>query len=124
MSTKTRRDKKAAEKLASKHSHSERRTVRAVREAMAVDAYAHREDTGMFDVHSASGNVYTVDLRRSTMGERACICANAQHNLGDGEKCKHERRVRLMLGIDAVPIVLLDDRDPTLEANMKKLGTD
>lgn len=124
MAATTRRDKTAAEKLANNHPHLKHRAVRAVREAMAVDAYAHPEGSSMFNVHSASGSVYTVDLRQSAREERACICADAQYNLNGREKCKHERRVRFMLGIDSVPVVLLDDRDPTLEANMKKFGSE
>jgi hypothetical protein len=98
------------------------RTVRAVTECMAVDAYAHGEGTGMLDVYSASGNTYTVSLH-DPLG---CTCpdfARRGDQLGDAG-CKHVRRVRMALGIDPVPTELEDDVDGTLDANREKFTPD
>jgi predicted nucleic acid-binding Zn finger protein len=100
----------------------EPRTVRAAREAMAVDAYAHGEGTGMFDVYSASSNTYTVSLR-DPLG---CTCPDFQQRgdqLGDAG-CKHIRRVRLALGIDPIPEILENEVDGTLAANREKFTPD
>lgn len=110
--------------MSAKNAHDfegiEPRTVRAVTECMAVDAYAHGDETGMFDAYSASGNTYTVSLR-DPLG---CTCPDFTRRgdrLGDAG-CKHVRRVRLMLGIDSLPKELADDVDPTLAANRDKFG--
>jgi predicted nucleic acid-binding Zn finger protein len=89
---------------------------------MAVDAYAHGEGTGMFDVYSASGNTYTVSLR-DPLG---CTCPDFQQRgdqLGDSG-CKHIRRVRMALGIDPIPEELESEVDDTLAANREKFTPD
>jgi hypothetical protein len=64
--------------MSAKNAHGfegiEPRTVRAAREAMAVDAYAYGEGSGMFDVYSVSDNTYTVSLR-DPLG---CTCPDFQ----------------------------------------------
>jgi hypothetical protein len=57
----------------------------------------HGDGTGMFDVYSGeNGEPYVVDLA----GEHdRCTCPDVQHNLEDGERCKHSRRVRLEFGM-------------------------
>jgi hypothetical protein len=98
----------------------ERRTRRAVCEPMAIDAWAHPEGSGLFDVYSGSNaEPYVVDLP-----ERRCSCPDDQHNLSNDELCKHGRRVRFALGIEDVPAELREDMDGTLAANRRKFGAD
>jgi hypothetical protein len=73
----------------------EKRTRRACVESMTV--VPHDSGTGMFDVWTgACEEPYVVDLA----GEHdRCTCPDVQHNLEDGERCKHSRRVRLEFGL-------------------------
>ena len=83
----------------------EPRTRRAIEGCMVV--VPEGDTTGLFDVYSANNGhneIYTVDLR-----EGRCTCPDAEYNLADEEACKHERRVKLALGIMDLPA------DPTIE---------
>jgi hypothetical protein len=98
------------------------RTVRAATECMATDAYAHGEGSGMFDVYSASDNIYTVSLR-DPLG---CTCpdfAQRGDQLGDSG-CKHIRRIKMALGIDPIPEELEGEVDGTLITNGEKFTPD
>jgi hypothetical protein len=59
---------------------------------------------GIYEVHSSSGETYEVDARtgRGT-------CPDAQHNLSNGELCKHAFRVEIVRGERAIPPAI--DRD-------------
>jgi predicted nucleic acid-binding Zn finger protein len=73
----------------------EPRTLRALEEYMTV---LPEEGTGLCKVYTESGSEYTVDPH-----DGACTCPDMRHNLGHNESCKHVRRARFALGIDAVP---------------------
>lgn len=96
----------------------ERRTVRAVVQVMVVDSHATEEGSGKFLVHSSSGNTYEVDL-----GAGTCSCpdfSKREDTLRQSGGCKHQRRVRMAVGIDDVPIELRDRVDPSLRATRNK----
>jgi hypothetical protein len=115
------KQKQLAAKKASEHD-IEPRTARAAICALAVDAYAHGEGSGMFDVYSASGNTYTVSLS-DPLG---CTCpdfAQRGDQLGDAG-CYHIRRVRMAIGIDPIPEELESEVDGTLATNREKFGAD
>lgn len=98
----------------------EKRTHRAVEEAMTV--VPHGGGSSMFDVSSSSGKMYTVSLH-DPLG---CNCPDWIHrgdDLGDSG-CKHIRRVRLAVGIDPIPVELLDEVDHCLQNNRKKFGAE
>ena len=71
----------------------ERRAVRARSESMVVipQTDADGECIGMYDVHSQSGNRYTVILDH----ERGCDCPDTEYN--HAENCKHRRRVAMTI---------------------------
>ena len=71
----------------------ERRAVRARSESMVVvpQTDADGECIGMYDVHSQSGNRYTVILDH----ERGCDCPDTEYN--GAENCKHRRRVAMTI---------------------------
>lgn len=79
----------------------ERRTLRARTDAMLVVPRADPggECIGMYDVFSASGSWYVVDL--AAAGEQVCDCPDAEHNRPD-RGCKHYRRIKL--AIDETPL--------------------
>jgi len=81
------------------------RTVRALEEPLTVlpDAV---DAPGMVRVVSHTQEKYTVDVR-----ERRCECPDATYNLDDDTDCKHVRRARFALGLDAVPAEALDACD-------------
>jgi hypothetical protein len=63
----------------------------------AVDA------PGMVRVVSHTQEKYTVDVRAGN-----CECPDATYNLDDETDCKHVRRARFALGLDAIPGAALD----------------
>ena len=93
-------------------------TRRAVTEVMTV--VPHGGGSGMFDVYSGSNDEpYVVDLV-----EGRCSCPDAEYNLDPDERCKHEIRCRIALGIDPCPAELLDERDRCLVNSMEKFGAE
>jgi hypothetical protein len=81
------------------------RTVRALEEYLTVlpDAV---DAPGMVRVVSHTGEEYTVDVRG-----RNCECPDATYNLDEETDCKHVRRARFALGLDAIPAEALDACD-------------
>mgnify|MGYP000270531731 CR=1 FL=1 len=55
-------------------------------------------DEYIVEVHSQSGETYTIDAV-----EGNCNCPDFEYNLEEDENCKHVRRARFALGLDAVP---------------------
>ena len=74
-------------------SSDERRAVRARSESMVVvpQTDADGECIGMYDVHSQSGEHYTVVLDH----ERGCDCPDTEYN--HARNCKHRRRVAMTI---------------------------
>lgn len=72
----------------------QKRDVRALTEYMTVLLLGG----DMYSVTSQSGSEYRVDALKAR-----CTCPDKQHNLKDGELCKHERRVRFATGEWAIP---------------------
>jgi hypothetical protein len=74
-------------------SSDKRRAVRARSESMVVvpQTDADGECIGMYDVHSQSGEQYTVVLDH----ERGCDCPDTEFN--HAENCKHRRRVAMSI---------------------------
>ncbi|MBP1986046.1 SWIM zinc finger family protein [Halolamina salifodinae] len=72
----------------------QKRDVRALTEYMTVLPLGG----DVYSVTSQSGSEYRVDAL-----EARCTCPDKQHNLEDGELCKHERRVRFATGEWAIP---------------------
>jgi len=79
----------------------EPRTRRALEEIMAV---LPEDGEGLARVYSESGNEYIVDPH-----DGACTCPDIRHNLGHDENCKHIRRARFALGIDAIQAEVLEE---------------
>lgn len=71
-----------------------KRAVRALTESMTV----YPEGGDIYSVTTESGNEYRVDAV-----EGRCTCPDAEYNLDDDERCKHERRVRFATGERAIP---------------------
>ena len=71
----------------------ERRAIRARTESMVVvpQTTEDGECIGMYDVHSQSGERYTVVLDH----ERGCDCPDTEFN--HAENCKHRRRVAMSI---------------------------
>lgn len=99
MQYKTREQESTDEKTTD---NVDERTVRALEEYLTVlpDAV---DAPGMVRVVSHTGEEYTVDVR-----ENRCECPDATYNLDDETDCKHVRRARFALGLDAVPAAALD----------------
>jgi len=76
-------------------SEVEPRTSRALEEYLTV---LHDDESGLCEVYSESGEEYVVDPQNG-----ACECPDFLHNLNGDELCKHARRARFALGLDAVP---------------------
>lgn len=96
---------------------TEPRTRRACEGCMIV--VPHGNGSGRFDVYSANDGVnktYTVDLRAET-----CECGDFEHRAPAGG-CKHLRRVKLSIGIMAVPEDV--DLDSALVRDREKYGVD
>jgi hypothetical protein len=72
----------------------QKRDVRALTEYMTVLPLGG----GLYSVTTQSGSEYRVDAL-----EARCTCPDKQHNLEDGDLCKHERRVRFATGERAIP---------------------
>ena len=74
-------------------SSDERRAFRARSENMVVVPHSSPDGTcvGMYDVHSQSGEEYTVILDH----EQGCDCPDTEYNGAD--PCKHRRRVAMMI---------------------------
>lgn len=72
----------------------QKRDVRALTEYMTVLPLGG----GLYSVTTQTGSEYRVD------GEKdRCTCPDKQHNLKDGQLCKHERRVRFATGEWHIP---------------------
>ena len=89
-----------------------------------------------------SDSAYVVDVRESEDSranenaqrsrdaeDGACTCPDVRHNLGHDELCKHARRSRFALGIDAVPTHVEElDVDPSLgrhtDASLRFVASD
>jgi len=89
------------------------RSVYALEEYMTV---VPDDDGGLCEVYTESGERYVMDVRESVDSranenapcsrdavDGACTCPDVRHNLDHDEDCKHVRRARFALGIDAVP---------------------
>jgi hypothetical protein len=107
--------------MSTKHSGTEngieKRTTRAVTGHMVV--VPEGDATGRFEIYSATdgeNNTYTVDLRAET-----CECGDYEHRQAH---CKHQRRVKLALGIMDVPDALRGDIDPVLANSREKYGAE
>ena len=72
----------------------QKRDVRALTEYMTVLPLG----SDVYSVTTESGSEYRVDAL-----EARCTCPDKQHNLEDGELCKHERRVRFATGKWVIP---------------------
>lgn len=86
-------------------SEVEPRTLRALEEYLTVlpDHGLVKGAEDLVLVVSASQKEYVVDVRSG-----ACECPDATYNLGEDELCKHARRARFALGLDAVPAEALE----------------
>lgn len=73
----------------------EPRTERALTEYMSVLP----EGGEIYTVVGQNGGTYTVDGR-----EGRCTCPDAEYNLDDDERCKHQRRVAVATGERPVPV--------------------
>jgi len=69
------------------------------------------DDTALCRVYTESSSEYVVDAE-----DGACTCPDVRHNLGHDELCKHQRRARFALGLDAIPTNAVEvfDVDPSL----------
>lgn len=74
----------------------EPRTRRACVESMVV---VHA-DANAWTVYSGETSRYTVEIDG---GRWSCDCPDAEHNLSDGEQCKHARRTRMEIGDMEIP---------------------
>jgi len=83
----------------------EPRTRRALEEYLTVTP-CDIGDEYIVEVHSQSGETYIVDAV-----EGNCNCEDAMYNLDDDEDCKHVRRARFALGLDAVPADAVETLD-------------
>lgn len=86
---------------------------------MVVDAHAHDDASGQFDVYSATdgkNEIYTVDLRAET-----CEFGDYEHRNPTGG-CKLIRRVKLGLGIMPLPVGI--ELDGCLIDTRAKYGVD
>jgi hypothetical protein len=72
----------------------QKRDVRALTEYMTVLPLGGE----LYSVTTGSGSEYRVDALKGR-----CTCPDKQHNLEDGDLCKHERRVRFATGEWAIP---------------------
>lgn len=90
----------------------EPRTRRAVTEYISILEDGPGVD-GADDLYLAvshSGESYVLDHRTG-----ACECPDAEYNLSPGEKCKHQRRLEVILGEREIPDAIdPDDADPQL----------
>jgi hypothetical protein len=86
------------------------RTERALTEYLTVTE-CDTGDEHVVEVHSQSGETYVVDVV-----EGNCGCPDAEYNLDEDTPCKHVRRARFALGLDAVPSDAAEalDVDPSL----------
>ena len=90
----------------------QKRDVRALTEYMTVLPLGG----GLYSVTTQSGSEYHVDAL-----EGRCTCPDKQHNLEDGELCKHERRVRFATGEWDVPAwVNADEVDAQLGEHVQR----
>jgi hypothetical protein len=99
MSTNEHTDKNVSD------SEIEPRTRRALEEYLTV-TQCDIGDEYIVEVHSQSGETYIVDAV-----EGNCNCEDAEYNLDDDENCKHVRRARFALGLDAVPADAVETLD-------------
>jgi len=72
----------------------QKRDVRALTEYMTVLPLGG----GLYSVTTGSGSEYRVDALKGR-----CTCPDKQHNLEDGDLCKHERRVQFATGEWVIP---------------------
>jgi len=98
------------------------RTERALTEYLTV-LPTEEGDEHVVEVHSQSGKSYVVDAV-----EGNCSCPDAEYNLDDEDACKHAKRARFALGLDAVPVVATLEVDETLgcgtDADLRFATTD
>ena len=98
------------------------RTERALTEYLTVTT-CDVGDENVVEVHSQSGKSYVVDAVEGT-----CTCPDAEYNLDETETCKHAKRARFALGLDAVPVVATLEVDETLgcgtDADLRFATTD
>jgi hypothetical protein len=97
----------------------ERRAVRARTESMVVIPQTDPDGIciGMYDVHSESGEVYTVILDH----DQGCGCADTKYN--HAENCKHRRRVAIQINESGCPAPgqPLGDYEETLDTVRARL---
>lgn len=87
------------------------RTRRALSECMTVvpDVGVARGAPGLYRVVGQNGGTYTVDTDAG-----ACTCPDAEYNLSDREKCKHQRRVAFATAARPIPADADVSVDPLL----------
>lgn len=104
------------------------RLRRALEEPLSVlstDGTPVDGDVSIVSVVSHSGEEYTVDVR-----EGRCDCPDATYRLDDDDKCKHEIRAEISLGISPIPVHAAEivDIDELLgshtDASLKFLASD
>jgi hypothetical protein len=76
-----------------------RRALEEPLSVVSVDGTPICGDVSIVSVESHSGESYTVDVR-----EGRCDCPDAQYNLGDDQRCKHQIRAEIALGRSPVPV--------------------
>jgi hypothetical protein len=76
-----------------------RRALEEPLSVVSVDGTPICGDVSIVSVESHSGKSYTVDVR-----EGRCNCRDAQYNLGDDQRCKHQIRAEIALGRSPVPV--------------------
>jgi hypothetical protein len=91
-----------------------RRALEEPLSVVSVDGTPICGDVSIVSVESHSGKSYTVDVR-----EGRCDCPDAQYNLGDNQRCKHQIRAEIALGRSPVPVRAAEtvDVDPVLGAH-------
>jgi hypothetical protein len=91
-----------------------RRALEEPLSVVSVDGTPICGDVSIVSVESHSGKSYTVDVR-----EGRCNCRDAQYNLSDDQRCKHQIRAEIALGRSPVPVRAAEtvDVDPVLGAH-------
>ena len=79
--------------------------------------YTESDSAYVVDVRESEDSRANENAQRSRDAEDgACTCPDVRHNLDHDGKCKHQRRARFALGLDAVPADAVEelDVDPSL----------
>jgi len=76
-----------------------RRALEEPLSVVSIDGTPVDADASIVSVESHSGESYTIDVR-----EGRCDCPDAQYNLDDDQRCKHQIRAKIALGRSPVPV--------------------